>query len=145
MNNLPFNTQPNANYNSYQQNNGYSNQYNPPPPTMTFSIVEGRTSVDNFLVGTNVTAILADFTNNTLYIKERDANNILRPLREFELKEKVQQYQSPIPQAVNAPQPNNDERYNTLQNEMNDMKQMLQSFISSQNSNKPNNNKGGNK
>ena len=72
MNNLPFTQNNNFNSNPLQQNqnfgSGYSNQYTPPPPSVTFSIIEGRVAVDNFLVGTNVTAILADFTNMKLYI-----------------------------------------------------------------------------
>jgi hypothetical protein len=85
MQNFPFNTGGN-NFNSFQQNTnpqpygGYQQQYNPPPPSLSFSTIEGRQSVDNYLVGTNVTAVLADFTNMKLYIKERDANNILKPL-----------------------------------------------------------------
>lgn len=150
MQNFPFNTGSN-NYQSYQPQTaqpnygGYSNQYNPPPSSMNFSVIEGRMAVDNYLVGTNVTAILADFTNMKLYIKERDANNILKPLREFNLSEVIQQ--QPTPQ-VNAPQVQNDERFTSIQNEMNELKQMFQSFMSSQNtqlSNGKPNNKGGNK
>ena len=122
MNNLPFTQNNNFNQNPLQQNQnfggGYSNQYNPPPPSVTFSIIEGRVAVDNFLVGTNVTAILADFTNMKLYIKERDANNILKPFQ-------------------------SDERFDLLRGEMDEMRNMIQSFISSQNNKQ--NNKGGNK
>lgn len=147
MNNLPFTQNNNFNSNPLQQNQnfggGYSNQYNPPPPSVTFSIIEGRVAVDNFLVGTNVTAILADFTNMKLYIKERDANNILKPLRTFNLNEEVQQVannvQTNIPQAQNQP----DERFDLLRGEMDEMRNMIQSFISSQNNKQ--NNKGGNK
>lgn len=46
MNNLPFTQNNNFNSNPLQQNQnfggGYSNQYNPPPPSVTFSIIEGR-------------------------------------------------------------------------------------------------------
>lgn len=148
MNNLPFVTNPNPQNMQPITNQppygGYNQQYNPPPPTVTFSLIEGRPAVDNFLVGTNVTAFLADFTNMKLYVKERDPNNILKPLRIFGLKDETPQPQSVLP--VNTPQVQNDEKLETMQNEMNELKQMLQSFISSQN-NTPqqnfNKNKGG--
>lgn len=148
MNNLPFNT--NQNLQNTQQipnqsyGGGYNQQYNPPPPTITFSLIEGRQAVDNFLVGTNVTAFLADFSNMKLYVKERDPNNILRPLRIFGLSDETPQPQSVVP--VNTRQVQNDEKLETMQNEMNELKQMFQSFLSSQN-NTPqqnfNKNKGG--
>lgn len=149
MQNFPFNTGGN-NFNSFQQNTntqpygGYQQQYNPPPPSLSFSTIEGRQSVDNYLVGTNVTAVLADFTNMKLYIKERDANNILKPLREFNLSEVVNQQQ--MQQPMNQLQPQTDDRYNAMQNEIGELKQMFQSFISNQNTNnnKPKPNKGGN-
>lgn len=149
MQNFPFNTGGN-NFNSFQQNTnpqpygGYQQQYNPPPPSLSFSTIEGRQSVDNYLVGTNVTAVLADFTNMKLYIKERDANNILKPLREFNLSEVVNQQQ--MQQPISQTQPQSDDRYNTMQNEIGELKQMFQSFISNQNTNnnKPKPNKGGN-
>lgn len=144
MLNQPFNTQPNQLY-SYQQNNGYSNQYNPPPPAMTFSIVEGKQAVDNFLVGTNVTAFLADFTNMKLYVKERDPNNILKPIRIFGLSDETPQPQSVLP--VNASQNQNEEKFSAIQTEMNELKQMVQALVSSQQNNTPqqnfNKNKGG--
>ena len=149
MQNFPFNTGGN-NFNSYQPTNnpqpysGYQQQYTPPPPTVSFSIIEGKPAVDNYLVGTNVTAVLADFTNMKLYIKERDANNILKPLREFSLNEQIQQ--QPQVQQVSIPQNQNEDKLNSMQNEMNELKQMLQSFMSNQNNNQPKpNNKGGNK
>ena len=147
MNNLPFTQSNNFNQNPLQQNQnfggGYSNQYTPPPPSVTFSIIEGRVAVDNFLVGTNVTAILADFTNMKLYIKERDANNILKPLRTFNLNEEIQQVANNVQTAIPQPQTQSDERFDLLRGEMDEMRNMIQSFISSQNNKQ--NNKGGNK
>ena len=136
MNNLPFTQSNNFNQNPLQQNN-------PPPPSVTFSIIEGRVAVDNFLVGTNVTAILADFTNMKLYIKERDANNILKPLRTFNLNEEIQQVANNVQTAIPQPQTQSDERFDLLRGEMDEMRNMIQSFISSQNNKQ--NNKGGNK
>ena len=140
MFNQPFNTQPNQ---RMQQNyGGYQQQYNPPQPTMSFAIVEGRNSVDNYLVGTNVTAVLADFTNMKLYIKERDANNILKPLREFDLNEKVQQ-------TIPANPVNNNQIQNEsgIQKQIDDLRSMMTDFINSQKNTSNNNynkSKGGN-
>ena len=140
MFNQPFNTQPNQ---RMQQNyGGYQQQYNPPQPTMSFAIVEGRNSVDNYLVGTNVTAVLADFTNMKLYIKERDANNILKPLREFDLNEKVQQTIPATP--VNNHQIQNE---SGIQKQIDDLRSMMTDFINSQKNTSNNNynkSKGGN-
>lgn len=146
MNNLPF-TQ---NYNQPQQNygGGFAQQYNPPPPTITFALIDGRQAVDNFLVSTNVTAFLCDFTNMRMYVKERDANNILKPTRTFSISELIDQ-----PQTQQPIQPNQtDEKFVAMQNEMNELKQMFQTFMTSQQQNQPqtnnqnyNKNKGGNK
>lgn len=50
MTNLPFNTNPNIPNMQPMPNQppygGYNQQYNPPPPTITFSIIEGRQAVD---------------------------------------------------------------------------------------------------
>ena len=117
---------------------GFTQQYNPPPPTLTFALVEGRQSVDNFLVSTNVTAFLCDFTNMKLYVKERDANNILKPTRTFSMSEENE------PQIANN---QTDERFVAMKNEMDELKQMFQTFMSSQQNNnqRNSNNKGGNK
>lgn len=150
MTNLPFNTNPNVP--NLQQPmvgqppyGGYNQQYNPPPPTITFSIIEGRQAVDNFLVGTNVTAFLADFTNMKLYVKERDPNNILKPIRIFGLSDETPQPQ-PVP-PVNGPQNQNEEKFSAMQTEMNELKQMVQALVTSQQNNTPqqnfNKNKGG--
>lgn len=146
MNNLPFGPSGNGQMSMQPPQNQYGNysqSYTPPPPTITFSIIEGRQAVDNFLIGTNVTAFLADFTNLRLYVKERDANNILKPVRVFALNELVQQQPS---QQVNVPQIQNEEKLSAMQNEMDELKQMLQSFMSSQQNNQQQNfnkNKGG--
>ena len=139
MFNQPFNTQPNQQY--PQNYGGYQQQYTPPQPAMSFAIVEGRNSVDNYLVGTNVTAVLADFTNMKLYIKERDANNILKPLREFDLNEKVQQT---IPA---NPVNNNQIQNESIQKQIDDLRSMMTDFINSQkntSNNNSNKSKGGN-
>lgn len=76
-------------------------------------------------------------------MKERDANNILKPVRVFALNELVQQQPS---QQVNVPQIQNEEKLSAMQNEMDELKQMLQSFMSSQQNNQQQNfnkNKGG--
>lgn len=153
MNNMPFNTNGygNQNYNQPQQQNyggGFTQQYNPPPPTITFALIDGRQAVDNFLVSTNVTAFLCDFTNMRMYVKERDANNILKPTRTFSISELIDQ-----PQTQQPPQPNQtDEKFAVMQNEMNELKQMFQTFMTSHQQNQPqtnnqnyNKNKGGNK
>lgn len=140
MFNQPFNNQPNQQY--PQNYGGYQQQYTPPQPSMSFAIVEGRPSVDNYLVGTNVTAVLADFTNMKLYIKERDANNILKPLREFDLNEKVQQ-------TIPANPVNNNQIQNEsgIQKQIDDLRSMMTDFINSQkntSNNNSNKSKGGN-
>ena len=139
MFNQPFNNQSNQQY--PQNYGGYQQQYTPPQSTMSFAIVEGRPSVDNYLVGTNVTAVLADFTNMKLYIKERDANNILKPLREFDLNEKVQQT---IPA---NPVNNNQIQNESIQKQIDDLRSMMTDFINSQkntSNNNSNKSKGGN-
>lgn len=142
MNNLPFGQNNTMNQNGMQSNlgfgGGFTQQYNPPPPTLTFALVEGRQSVDNFLVSTNVTAFLCDFTNMKLYVKERDANNILKPTRTFSMSEESE------PQIANSQA---DERFVAMKNEMDELKQMFQTFMSSQQNNnqRNSNNKGGNK
>lgn len=139
MFNQPFNNQPNSMI-PQQNYGGYQQQYNAPAPSMSFAIVEGRPSVDNYLVGTNVTAVLADFTNNMLYIKERDANNILKPLREFELREKVQQS---IP--VNPVNNNHIQNEGNVQSQIDELRKMMTDFINShKNTNNNSKPKGGN-
>lgn len=78
-----------------------------------------------------------------LYIKERDANNILKPLRTFNLNEEVQQVTNNVQTAIPQAQTQPDERFDLLRGEMDEMRNMIQSFISSQNNKQ--NNKGGNK
>lgn len=142
MNNQPFNTGQQQYHQQIQQNyGGYQQQYTPPPQTVSFAIIEGRQAVDNYLVGTNVTAVLADFTNMNLYIKERDANNIFKPLREFEIKEKVQNVIPPQP--VNNTQIQNE---SNVQSQIDELRGMLADFINSQKNTNNNHNKpkGGN-
>ena len=78
-----------------------------------------------------------------LYIKERDANNILKPLRTFNLNEEIQQVTNNVQSAIPQTQNQSDERFDLLRGEMDEMRNMIQSFISSQNNKQ--NNKGGNK
>lgn len=78
-----------------------------------------------------------------LYIKERDANNILKPLRTFNLNEEIQQVTNNVQSAIPQAQNQSDERFDLLRGEMDEMRNMIQSFISSQNNKQ--NNKGGNK
>lgn len=142
---MPFNTN---GYGNQNYGGGFAQQYNPPPPTITFALIDGRQAVDNFLVSTNVTAFLCDFTNMRMYVKERDANNILKPTRTFSISELIDQ-----PQIQQSPQPNQtDEKFAAMQNEMNELKQMFQTFMTSQqqhqsqtNNQNYNKNKGGNK
>lgn len=78
-----------------------------------------------------------------LYIKERDANNILKPLRTFNLNEEIQQVTNNVQTAIPQAQTQSDERFDLFRGEMDEMRNMIQSFISSQNNKQ--NNKGGNK
>lgn len=148
MFNQPFNTGQNPAYPQPQQPyGGYSQQYNPPQPTMSFAIIEGKASVDNYLVGTNVTAILADFTNMKLYIKERDVNNILKPLREFDITERFSQQSTNGVNMNRVVEPRNQNESN-MQSQIDELKSMMQTLINNQSNNQPKTNpnkpKGGN-
>lgn len=79
---------------SYPQQYASPQSY-PPQQSVTFAIVEGDNAVENYLVGTNVKAILLDFTNMKVHIKGRDANNIPIPRRTFTMSEIVQPSQQP--------------------------------------------------
>lgn len=76
-------------------------------------------------------------------LKERDVNNILKPLRTFNLNEEIQQVTNNVQTTIPQAQTQSDERFDLLRGEMDEMRNMIQSFISSQNNKQ--NNKGGNK
>lgn len=76
-------------------------------------------------------------------LKERDVNNILKPLRTFNLNEEIQQVTNNVQTTIPQTQTQSDERFDLLRGEMDEMRNMIQSFISSQNNKQ--NNKGGNK
>lgn len=123
-----------------QWGGGYPQQYQPqnyvnsPPPSVSFALIEGESAVGNYLVGTNVKAVLIDFTNMKLYIKERDASNIPLPLRSFDIREVLNAQPNTAPVAVQStPAENiqsNQNNYVTTE-QFNELKQMIASMVQS--------------
>lgn len=136
MANFPNNGMNNNPYNQIVQNpygqsqyNGFQPPFMPAPPSVTFALVEGEQAVQNFLVGTNVKAILIDFTNMKLYIKERDANNIPQTTRVIDMVEPNNVNANVIPpQQIQQAQPQiqND----NIQTQLDELRGMIQSIAS---------------
>lgn len=120
--------------NSYANNYSYQNsQQNNQTNSVTIDFVEDEAAVERYIALPGIMTFLINFNTSTFYIKERNSNGVLQPLRYFSFKEVFPQYTVPN-QQTNA---ENIQTDNGLQKQIDELRQMILSLASVQQPQQP--------